>query len=129
MLNTRGQTVGKMLLGIRVITAYFGMTPSDGMIFKRWLAPVAPYLLPMLLMFIAVAASHNAQLGDSRFGGSIVLFLIGLFLFFVAFIVSLLIQIAFLWDKNRQGWHDKYAGTLVINSGQEMTIYAEQEPA
>ena len=33
---------------------------------------------------------------------------------YAGFILSLLVYISLLWDKVRQGWHDKAAGTLVI---------------
>ena len=33
---------------------------------------------------------------------------------FVGWLLSLLVYISLLWDKVRQGWHDKAAGTLVI---------------
>ena len=33
---------------------------------------------------------------------------------FVGWILSLLVYISLLWDRARQGWHDKAAGTLVV---------------
>lgn len=33
---------------------------------------------------------------------------------FVGWLLSLLVYISLLWDKVRQGWHDKAAGTLVV---------------
>ena len=36
------------------------------------------------------------------------------FIPFVGWILSLLVYLSLLWDKVRQGWHDKAAGTLVI---------------
>ena len=33
---------------------------------------------------------------------------------FVGWLLSLLVYISLLWDRARQGWHDKAAGTLVI---------------
>ena len=38
------------------------------------------------------------------------------FIPFVGWILSLLVYISLLWDKVRQGWHDKAAGTLVIKA-------------
>ena len=34
----------------------------------------------------------------------------------VGWILSLLVYLSLLWDKVRQGWHDKAAGTLVIKA-------------
>ena len=36
------------------------------------------------------------------------------FIPFVGWILSLLVYLSLTWDKVRQGWHDKAAGTLVI---------------
>lgn len=36
------------------------------------------------------------------------------FIPFVGWLLSLLVYISLLWDKVRQGWHDKAAGTLVV---------------
>ena len=36
------------------------------------------------------------------------------FIPFVGWLLSLLVYLSLLWDKVRQGWHDKAAGTLVV---------------
>lgn len=36
------------------------------------------------------------------------------FIPFVGWILSLLVYISLLWDRARQGWHDKAAGTFVV---------------
>ena len=41
--------------------------------------------------------------------------ILGYFLFFIG-LVGLLVYASILWDRDRQGWHDKAAGTLVINA-------------
>ena len=38
------------------------------------------------------------------------------FIPFVGWLLSLLVYVSLLWDKVRQGWHDKAAGTLVIKA-------------
>ena len=38
------------------------------------------------------------------------------FIPFVGWLLSLLVYVSLLWDKVRQGWHDKAAGTLVIKT-------------
>ena len=38
------------------------------------------------------------------------------FIPFVGWLLSLLVYLSLLWDKARQGWHDKAAGTLVIKA-------------
>ena len=38
------------------------------------------------------------------------------FIPFVGWILGLLVYVSLLWDRARQGWHDKAAATLVINA-------------
>lgn len=114
MLGDSGQTVGRRLVGICVIDIHNAKTASDAAMSKRWMLPVAPYILPLLLLVLAWALAHNAELEDSRLGGAFILGLSAIFLWFVAFVASTLIQIASVWDDKSQGWHDRLAGTLVI---------------
>ncbi len=81
LIAVRGQTLGKMLVSIKVIRADFGGVPGAGKSVIRWIIPVAASWVP-----------------------------------FIGFLVSLLVYISLLWDSNRQGWHDKAAGTLVVKT-------------
>lgn len=84
LVATRGQTLGKMAMKIKIIRTGTGLLPGWGMSTVRWLVPGIPGL-------IALAPSLG----------------------FVT-LLSLLVYISLLWDKVRQGWHDKAAGTLVV---------------
>ena len=90
MTARKGQTVGKRAMGINVLRADNGEVPGWGRSVVRWFIPVASSVACCL---IAVAVGV-------------------LPLAFLAPIVSL----SMLWDKTRQGWHDKFAGTLVIEA-------------
>ncbi len=79
LIATRGQTLGKMATGIRVVRADNGLVPGWGKSVARWIIPA---LLPIIPL--------------------------------IGWVLSLLVYISLLWDKSRQGWHDKAAGTLVI---------------
>ena len=81
LIAVRGQTLGKMLVSIKVIRADFGGVPGAGKSVIRWIIPVAASLVPL-----------------------------------IGPLVSLLVYISLLWDSNRQGWHDKAAGTLVVKT-------------
>lgn len=81
---TRGQTLGKMALRIRVVRADGGL-PDWGPAAVRWVVPAIPGLLNRLPVI-----------------GS----LMGL--------VTLLIYLWAIWDDRKQGLHDKSAGTFVV---------------
>jgi len=78
-----GRTVGKMIVGARIIRAVDGMKPNFGNAFLRWLAPGLGALIPFL-----------GQLGATL----------------------VLLSPTFDSSGRRQGWHDKMAGTLVIEA-------------
>ena len=105
MLTSRGQTLGKMAMSIRVVGVDNGTLPDGSMITRRWLVPNGTYFLP----FILFAFLPHASLG----GAFIILGLFG-FLSFVALVFNIFVFASSIWDGTRQGWHDKFAGTLVI---------------
>lgn len=84
MIAARGQTLGKMAVGIKVIRIDNGGSPGLNTSFSRWVLP-------------------------GIFGA------IGAFLQVVG-LVSVLIYLSLLWGKNRQGWHDMLAKTLVVKA-------------
>ena len=84
LIAARGQTLGKMALKVKVVRADNGLVPGWGKSAGRWLVPAIPAL--------------------------------GWFIPSISFIgfLSPLVYVSLTWDKVRQGWHDKAAGTLVI---------------
>ena len=74
-IAVRGQTPGKMVLGIRVVRTVDQAVPGWGPAFIRWAIPVAASIVP--------------------FG-------------------ALVVYLWLLWDRRRQGLHDKAAGTIVV---------------
>ena len=85
LIAARGQTLGKMALKVKVVRADNGLVPGWGKSAGRWLVPAIPGLVGWFIPSIS---------------------LIGL--------LSFLVYASLTWDKVRQGWHDKTAGTLVI---------------
>jgi len=81
LIAVRGQTLGKMLVKVKVVRADSGGVPGAGKSIGRWIIPFAPGFVPGL-----------GQLAQ------------------------LLIYTWLLWDRNRQGLHDKAAGTLVVKA-------------
>jgi uncharacterized RDD family membrane protein YckC len=83
MVTFWGRTIGKMLVGTRIVRAGDGMKPNIGNAFLRWLAPGLGGLIPFL-----------GVLGEAL----------------------VLLSPTFDSSGRRQGWHDKMAGTLVIEA-------------
>ena len=79
MIAIRGQTLGKMALGIKVVRSGTGTNPGPPKSLGRW-------ALPNLILIIPL----------------------------VGWLVSLLCYASLTWGRDRQGWHDKAAGTLVV---------------
>lgn len=84
LVATRGQTLGKMAMKIKIVRAVDGLLPGWDMSTVRWLVPAIPGLIALV-----------PPLG-----------IVGL--------LSLVVYVSLTWDKVRQGWHDKAAKTLVI---------------
>ena len=82
---TRGQTLGKMALKIKVVRADNGLVPGWSKSAGRWLVPTIPGLIEWIRPS---------------------LWLIGL--------LSFLVYASLTWDKRRQGWHDKAVQTFVV---------------
>ena len=85
LIAWRGQTVGKMATRIKVVRKDNGLVPGWGKSAGRWLVPAIPGLVGWFNPSISF---------------------IGL--------LSFLVYASLTWDKARQGWHDKAAGTLVV---------------
>ena len=81
LTRLRGQTVGKMAVGIVVVQIADGSLPTWGNAISRWALPAAAGLVPWV--------------------GSLAVLLIYLWIF---------------WDPNKQGLHDKVAGTIVLRT-------------
>ena len=80
----RGRTVGKLIVGLKVLRADTCSEPGLGKSLGRWVVPAVPLVV----------------LG-SRFG----------------ILLTALVYASVVWNKQRQGWHDKAAGTVVVHAG------------
>lgn len=125
----RGQTPGKMILGIRVVHSQSGRSTlgraalREDMVGRAALREVA--IKPMLLLF---AVGPLLLLGGISFvsGPDPTNILVELFswvpgpwwlilwLFLIVIPLGLLGFLSMTWDSRRQGWHDKIAGTRVL---------------
>ena len=84
-----GRTLGKRVVGTKIVKAQAGGVPGWGKAIARWALPG----LPLALAALPVASLTIVWIG---------------WLWWILCYVSL------TWDRVYQGWHDKAVGTLVI---------------
>lgn len=89
LIALRGQTLGKMALNIRAVRLDNGGMPG-------WLSSIRRALLP------AALASVQFALPDPY----------GL----LASLLGLLCYVSLTWHRLRRGWHDMFAGTVVVKA-------------
>ncbi len=97
----RGATPGKMLIGARIVSAKTLGPPSTGQLIGRYFA----YIISMLPGIVVAVAIIVASILSGRTDLQLWL------------VITPLLMWGFLWiafDKRKQGWHDKLAGTVVI---------------
>ena len=115
----RGQTPGKMILGIRVVRRQSGRS----MLGRTALREVA--IKPMLLQFavgpLLLLGLISVVSGPNPTNSLVELFSkipgpwwLMLWLFLIVTSLGLLGFLSMTWDSRRQGWHDKIAGTRVL---------------
>ncbi|MCY4193721.1 MAG: RDD family protein, partial [bacterium] len=68
MVALRGQTLGKMAMGIEVIRAGDGSKPSIGSSLRRWGLPILPLLIPVIGWLFALVCYSSLAWGDRRRG-------------------------------------------------------------
>jgi uncharacterized RDD family membrane protein YckC len=112
----RGNTQGSSALGIILSAAYFTWLWSAS-------SPWPGQTLGMKLLNLKVIKTDGSLLAPSqafiRWIGLVIPFLVSAIPVIGLFLVPLLIVIAVMWvalDPNKQGWHDKIAGTYVVRA-------------
>ena len=89
MVALKGRTLGKMATRIMVVRAENGGLPEWEHSFRRW-APIG-----LCMIFNAWVQPPELPI----FG-----------------VLVVLIYLSFVWDKKRQGWHDRVGKTLVVKT-------------
>ena len=100
LIATRGQTVGKLAAGAKVVRLADGGVPGWRTSLRRWAIPG---------LAVALAAAMGITFEQTRIGG-----LAAIPVQIVAGLVVLFCHLALTWDGRRQGWHDKAASTVVV---------------
>lgn len=93
-IATMGQTPGKMATRIRIVRTDDGAIPGWGASAARWALPSVASIATVVASAVAVESAAISLLG----------------------VIGVLVYVSLLWDRRRQGWHDKVARTLVINT-------------
>lgn len=94
LLSSSGQTIGKRLAKVKVVSLTDGSIPPVTMVVQRW-------FLYGLAGIISGLFSEGSRRGLELLSG-----LFGLFV--------LLVFISPMFDPQRRGWHDKLASTVVV---------------
>jgi len=100
----RGQTPGKMVMRMRIVK-YDGSCIGIGRAILRYIGIIIPIIAIMIACFIISIFSPNIA-------GGVLLYIgipLGPFLVFLPFFFI-------IWDRKKQGLHDKLARTYVINT-------------
>ena len=96
----KGQTIGKMVVGIKVVSKdeleKQQPTEPSGLIKQQTPALQPPGLLKSIVRYAVLFAP----------------FLLPVF----GWLLAMLIRLSILWDSERQGWHDKVVSTVVVKS-------------
>ncbi|MCY3948715.1 MAG: RDD family protein [Acidimicrobiaceae bacterium] len=88
-----GRTLGKRVVGIKIVKAQAGEVPGWGRAIARWAIPGLPLAIAGLPVF-------------------------GLGIIWIGWLWWVLCYLSLTWDRVYQGWHDRAAGTLVIKVAQ-----------
>lgn len=99
MIASRGQTLGKKAMGVKVIDYADGDLPSMTMSFKRWI-------------FYGVTSAVGNLFGQEQ---------PGIFIAAAFGLIAFLVLASPLFDGQRRGWHDKLAKTVVIRTKVRVT--------
>ena len=108
-----GQTLGKWIIGIRVVTVKTGRRPGLVRALVRWLPGAA--IVAVAIVYYSVR-SLTAVPVYSEFAYSIEPLPLPTWVFLVGAAWWLVVHCSSLWSNSRRGWHDKLAGTVVIHA-------------
>jgi uncharacterized RDD family membrane protein YckC len=110
MLNARGATLGKRLLGRRVVDTS-GAAPGISRAARRYIIPALGHLVALAAV-IAMAAGYSGGNFDQLLAA-------GAIILVVSFAVNLFIiydGLSMLWHPDRQTLHDRMGGTFVVRA-------------
>lgn len=115
----RGQTPGKMVLGIRVVHSQSGRSILGRAALRE--VAIKPVLLllavgPLLLLggISLVSGPDPTNILEELFSWVPGSWWLILWLFLIVIPLGLLGFLSMTWDSREQGWHDKIAGTRVL---------------
>lgn len=98
----KGQTLGKMVVGIRIVGLDGGGLPRLGESIRRWSLPA---LLSVPVYFIGADAPSS--------GAEAAIWAVAM----VGIVLVVLCHAWLMWDRYRRGWNDMIASTIVVKIG------------
>ena len=107
----RGQTWGKKENHIKVVRLNDGLVPTATASLVRWGLPAATGVAGFVCGFLAVTAGPDNKPTTTEWIACLC----------CGAASWLLVYLSALWDNNRRGWHDKAAGTVVVQEPEPQT--------
>lgn len=105
------------IIGLYALFSVFLLIVLFGLGYEASFIALRGQTLGKMATNVKVVRADNGQLvGWGKSIGRWIIPILLLAIPFIGWILALLVYISTIWDKTRQGWHDKAAGTLVIKS-------------
>ena len=124
LIKRYGQTVGKMIMNVRVVRFDDGAGLDWKQSFVRWFVWQTPLWIYLLIGAIVFGT------GGSLLESLVIWLVIGVLMHVVELAFTAVIVVTTLRDPNRRGWHDRCAQSVVIRvSGTEPAGMVQPSPA
>lgn len=103
------RTIGRAIVGIGVVSHSNGQRPLLSQTVVRWLVPVVVGCIGAVIGVICL----NMSIGISPLSGDIRR---PTFLALSILVAQIQMHLSSIWDSDGRGWHDKAAGTIIIQT-------------
>ena len=114
ILDSKGGTIGKRILGIQIvsISTFENITLKQAhkrSFFLYW--PIVLYFVFTIAYFIILGTiDHKLSFFNNKVFVNITILMMGMF-----FLIGFLSPLSMIWSKQKQGWHDWWSNSIVIN--------------
>lgn len=111
IMEANGVTIGKRIMNIKSVSSKSLLNISLKQAYKRSLFFIWSFLV---LIFLGVIFGVLNRISDINANNDLITLAIIIFLVLIFLLSSILGPLALLWSKKKQGWHDQWSDTYVI---------------